>query len=297
MGREIKRVPLDFNWPINVVWGGFLNPFCRQSTKCPPCDGLGYSPEYNQLTEKWYGNAPFRPEDRGSVPFTSDNATVRSIAFRNVDRAPDFYGLGTAAVDREANRLCELYNNSWSHHLNDSDVAALIAKGRLMDFTHAWTKCDGWKVKTPTVVPTAREVNEWSLVGFGHDSTNAWICAKAECKRLGVDPLCAHCKGDATIWPSPKIKRQYDRWKATEPPAGDGYQLWETVSDGSPISPVFAAPEELADWLTDSADYKWRKNDEGTTRDQWLKFIKGPGWALTLVQRDGVIQTGVQACV
>ena len=26
MGRELKRVPLDFQWPENKVWDGYLNP-------------------------------------------------------------------------------------------------------------------------------------------------------------------------------------------------------------------------------------------------------------------------------
>ena len=38
MGREIKRVPMDFGWPLNKVWEGFLNP---NYTKCVPCDGMG----------------------------------------------------------------------------------------------------------------------------------------------------------------------------------------------------------------------------------------------------------------
>ena len=33
MGRELKRVPLDFDWPQNKVWHGYLNPY--HSTKCP----------------------------------------------------------------------------------------------------------------------------------------------------------------------------------------------------------------------------------------------------------------------
>ena len=33
-----------------------------------------------------------------------------------------------------------------------------------------------------------------------------------------------------------------------EPPKGDGYQLWETVSEGGPVSPVFRTLEELSDW-------------------------------------------------
>jgi hypothetical protein len=27
MGRELKRVPLDFDCPLNKVWKGYINPF------------------------------------------------------------------------------------------------------------------------------------------------------------------------------------------------------------------------------------------------------------------------------
>ena len=76
------------------------------------------------------------------------------------------------------------------------------------------------------------------------------------------------------------------------PPTGDGWQLWETVTEGSPISPVFATPEELADWLV-SAD-----NDtsitKGTTREQWLAMIQ-VGWSPSLVHDGDGIRPGVQA--
>lgn len=32
------------------------------------------------------------------------------------------------------------------------------------------------------------------------------------------------------------------------PPVGEGYQLWETTSEGSPVSPVFATLDELCEW-------------------------------------------------
>lgn len=28
MGREIKRVPLDFDWPIEKVWPGYMFSLC-----------------------------------------------------------------------------------------------------------------------------------------------------------------------------------------------------------------------------------------------------------------------------
>lgn len=35
-----------------------------------------------------------------------------------------------------------------------------------------------------------------------------------------------------------------------EPPEGEGWQVWETVSEGSPTTPVFATREELIEHLT-----------------------------------------------
>ena len=79
-----------------------------------------------------------------------------------------------------------------------------------------------------------------------------------------------------------------------EPPTGDGYQLWETVSEGSPVSPVFVTPEHLAQWLTEPG------NDTSITQDtnyeQWLKFIKGDGWAPSMVcSPEHGLESGVAA--
>jgi hypothetical protein len=41
MGRELRRVPLDFDWPINKTWEGFLNPH-YVAKKCEACAGTGY---------------------------------------------------------------------------------------------------------------------------------------------------------------------------------------------------------------------------------------------------------------
>lgn len=76
------------------------------------------------------------------------------------------------------------------------------------------------------------------------------------------------------------------------PPKGAGYQLWETVSEGSPISPVFKTPDELANWLT-SGEYH-NRCDAGTTKAQWLSFINGPGWAPSMISDGSTITIGVQ---
>lgn len=38
-----------------------------------------------------------------------------------------------------------------------------------------------------------------------------------------------------------------------EVPKGEGFQLWETTSEGSPISPVFETLDELCEWCEDNA--------------------------------------------
>lgn len=263
MGREIKRVKLDFNWQLGKVWGGYVNPFLSQSVNCPACGGSGQSPDAAAIRDEWY-------------------------------RWPSLEG-------------------EWScNNLDQEDVDALLAKDRLWDFTRVPVNDEQRKLVADRVAsgkhnswlpfdngrkPTAAEVNEWSKRGMGHDSINCWIVVEAKCKRLGLPLTCSRCGGESTLWPSPEIKAQYEGWKPTEPPRGRGYQLWETVSEGSPISPVFKQPEDLAQWLVESPDYKWRKNDAGTTYKQWLAFIRGPGWAPSAMSVGGKFMTGVQAVV
>lgn len=90
---------------------------------------------------------------------------------------------------------------------------------------------------------------------------------------------CPTCEGEGTK--SPKI----------EIPEGAGYQMWETVSEGSPISPVFATPEELAHWLADSKASAC--GDMTATYEQWLATIHD-GSAPSMAFVDGKIMSGVE---
>ena len=86
-------------------------------------------------------------------------------------------------------------------------------------------------------------------------------------RRLGVDDelLC-------------DLVEKYTHHLRFDPPAGEGWQMWETVSEGSPMSPVFATPEELAQWLADTGASALA--DRTATYDQWLKMIHA-GWAIS----------------
>lgn len=293
MGRELKRVPLDFDWPIDEKWKGYLNPFYSQQIKCLHCDGRGNSPEAQRLEDLWYSHrgGGFNPEDRGSVPYLPTDEVARKWAEHQCSRTPEFYGSNESSIHREAVRICDIWNRSWSHHLNEQDVAALVKANRLNDFTHDWIpstgkRNSGWQRKPGNPVPTPRQVNDWSLFGLGHDSINCWVVMKAELKRLKQPSACAYCKGHGHTWPSDRVKRQCSAWRRKEPPKGDGYQVWETVSEGSPISPVFATPQELANHMSTT---RWGA-DQGSSPETWLKFILGPGWAPSMMSSP---QTGL----
>lgn len=283
MGRELKRVPMDFAWPIGKVWGGYVNPFYDQSVPCPACEGSGYSPEAKLFHNQWYGQS-FDPLIYGATPLSPESPVLRAFAERQCERSPEYYGTGEHAVQREMRRLHEHFRNQWSHHLIQADVDALIAAGRLKDFTHVPRTDEqreivkskvaaggnSWLPESNGYQPTAEEVNTWSLFGFGHDAINAGVCIEARCIRESIPLTCDKCSSDedSRLWPSPEVQEAYKTWTETEPPDGEGFQLWETTSEGSPQSPVFETIEELCAWCADNATTfgshkesaeKWRK--------------------------------------
>lgn len=246
MGREIKRVPLDFSWPLRATWKGFLNPY--HSQECPACKGRGYTPEAEEISRTWY------------------------------------------------NHNCPTGVGGWGHKLTQDEVDALLAADRLMDFTHDFIPGKGWTRKDPPVRPTADEVNAWSFRAgiMGHDSINQSICVRRRCERLGIELLCKMCEGEGSIFPSQKVKELQENWyenERYEPPAGEAYQVWETVSEGSPISPPFMTPEELADWMV--------ANDRSTTknvdREKWIEFIRQEGSAPSFIADQKGFRDGVEA--
>ncbi len=52
MGREVKLMPMDFNWPMHQVWWGFLLPGVR----CPSCEGTGKRPN-GKAVDRWGGHS------------------------------------------------------------------------------------------------------------------------------------------------------------------------------------------------------------------------------------------------
>jgi len=290
VSREIKRVPIDFDWPLYRKWWGYLRPDKYDEYPCDACEGRGYSQIALHLFDVWYGEARFDPAMTGSTPFTARHPVIWARAQRNVNDAPDYYGADLVdeqvAVLAEAQRLANHFNRSWLHHLAQEDVEALLAADRLWDFTSVFTPGRGWQRCLGGRPPTAAEVNEWSLTGFGHDSCNAGVVVRARCEAAGQPVLCDLCHGDGSFEVYAGQRDEAENWQRTEPPDGDGWQAWETISEGSPISPVFPTAEGLATW--------WSNPDrEDRYAKDWMpypaahQFVLAGHSAGSIAQADG----------
>jgi hypothetical protein len=62
-------------------------------------------------------------------------------------------------------------------------------------------------------------------------------------------------------------------------PKGDGWQLWQTVSDG-PVTPVFATAEQLIDYMSQPCDC-----GERWCEDPWPKLPRGKGWRRPVAEK------------
>lgn len=82
------------------------------------------------------------------------------------------------------------------------------------------------------------------------DGLAAWEAGSDEAKR---NPDCEYWE----YYGAPPDKAYYRPWRDDE---ATWFQLWETVSEGTPVSPPFATRQELIDYLVEQGDY-WQQND------------------------------------
>ena len=68
-------------------------------------------------------------------------------------------------------------------------------------------------------------------------------------------------------------------------------QMYETTSEGTPISPVMDTPENLARWLTDNESSAFGRMT--ATYEQWLGVCRG-GWAPSMVADSRGLVSGVE---
>lgn len=265
----MRRVPSGFNWPLGVTWAGYIRPDFLRADPCPDCEN-GYSPEARVWYEKWYGNAPFSPEETGSTPYTPDTPHIRAAAEHNIASSPQYYGTGEAAIYREASRLARLYNSYWSNHLSQEDVDALYDAGEMIRLTHKFDHdAKEWVDVSGGERLSAAEINimQFSFLG---NPVDHWSALKVKAKQLGFKIECATCNGRGSVEAFVGQRKVEKKWKPVKPPKGDAWQIWETVSEGSPVTPAFDTPEELAK--------HWAAKNSGNYENA-LKWIVGDGWA------------------
>ena len=205
LSREVRRVPLDFDWPLKTPWPGFLPPETRP---CPAgCDA----------------------------------------------------GL-TAAGE-------------WVEHF--AHLILTLAEAPVRGELHPWLAAirppSGVGVPSPEIVELTAGLAGREPSGFGHDAIDRWKAAKRIVAAAGLPEgwgVCPECEGHAV---HPDDRHLGDEWERTSPPEGQGYQLWETVSEGSPISPVFDTQERLAAWLTVNETVAGIHYSES----EWAKIVEG----------------------
>jgi hypothetical protein len=232
MGRELMRVALDFEWPLNEKWSGYLNPHTAKSHECDACGGSGQTTARQRLG------------DLVSLLMLSGNDAREGTCHPFLAQAS----------------LCNTQGMTPSRDMAELTVGLAG--------------------------------NEPSLVG--HNSSDSWNAQRKIIAAAGLSEawgLCTTCKGEGTLWESEKAKQAAEAWEQKEPPAGSGYQIWETSDEGCPISPVFASAAELATYM---AGRPWGA-DKGSSYESWMRFINGPGWSLSMVSNGQSCKAGAEA--
>lgn len=95
----------------------------------------------------------------------------------------------------------------------------------------------------------------------------------------------------------------FDEWDGPRPSAADYMPEWEeselthlmmyeNTSEGSPISPAFETPEELARWLADNGASAFAGMT--ATHDEWLSVARS-GYAPSACISGGRLMSGVEA--
>ncbi len=216
MGRELKRVAMDFDYPLNKVWEGYLNPHYKP---CPHCEG-GSTP------------ARVRLMDIVSLLLISGEDSLKGKNHPYFDHiTKQVYGFNSIP----------------------SPDMAMLTEGLA-----------GRKMAGP----------------FGHDACDRWSATDKIIKAAGLKKnwgYCTKCKGDGI---DPTFKKKYNAWKKQDPPSGDGYQLWTTTTEGSPISPVFKSLEALCEYAsTNCTTFGYST----ATKEEWMNML-GDGGAVVARQ-------------
>lgn len=249
MSREVRRVPLDFDWTLNQVWSGYLMPDRFQEDRCGACYGAGTTPAFQWLHR---------------IGLMLDQLIID--------------------VDEQA-------MGKPLHPWLAEDTYPPTNNANVLERRGFWVK---YEVLRPTadIIEFAQalvaddEYEHCRVIERGRFAQNRYAITRGLVRAAGMPEgwgTCESCHGQGCIEAWPGQRAQAEAWEPTEPPEGEGWQLWETVSDGSPITPVFATREGLVDHLRSPAYERplLRDEAEGLVEAGWVPsgvFVGGVGF-------------------
>lgn len=77
------------------------------------------------------------------------------------------------------------------------------------------------------------------------------------------------------------------------------YQVYETVSEGTPVTPPFETQQELIEYLVIHGDFYQQKcqneTKPGYSREVAEQFVLKSGWCPSIVISNGVIKSGIDS--
>lgn len=241
MGRQVRRVPIDFDWPLDKVWEGFLLPDRLHEDRCPHCT-------------------------RG---MTAAAEWLQTLASR-IDM------LGSDIGDQKRGRPMHPWLAQDGYPPHDDRHQVVRPSADILDLLAGLTDESPDRIMSPMRGGDGYRIARKIVEAAGLDS-----------KTWGV---CPTCDGHASIEKYEGQRAEAEAWEPTGPPEGEGWQLWETVTEGSPISPVFADADGLAGWMSDPA-----RGDHWVPAETARKFID-EGWAPTAISSPGRgLVSGVEA--
>lgn len=236
MGRELKRVPLDFLWPMNAIWKGYINPY--RSVKCGACNGSGTSEKARIYERNWYGEStllicskpnPFQPGVLYNPKAHRYNLTqieIDALLKEDVLKR-EWFTEGEVTPDKVKKLLLKAYMpiiDSSMHICLDAtaeaegwDVDCPFCKGTGEHwFSDEIEKLsDEWKRQDP---PTGEGYQLWTTTNEGAPVSPVFPT---------LEELAKWCETGATIFGSDKLT--YKGWLEWFRQGDDGYEIMPGV--------------------------------------------------------------------
>ncbi len=100
---------------------------------------------------------------------------------------------------------------------------------------------------------------------------------------------------------APPERENHRPWKDEE---ATWYQVWENVSEGTPVTPPFATKKELIDYLAENGDFcdQRRRKERNDHKQVWTReiaeaFVNDVKWAPSLILDRKGVRYGIEALV